>query len=378
MGLLLCTLLAACSATPPPGRSVTATASVPASSSPTTPPHCTVASAPPLAAVGPSSALRIDILVVGIANPDDLLWSGEQLYIGDVLAGRIRLVIAGRDLQTLPVSIPAVEGMTVFNSSLYAASQTGDRVVSVSGSPTTTVVQLSPVRGVDGVDGIASTSSGLIVPDSARGTVLLTNGNGQVVRTVSGFTRPTHALLTPDGSLMVADENAGEVVSVAPQGERTIIARGLNSVDDLALAADGALLAITEASPGRLVEIRGGQVTDIATALATPQGLALDDAGNILISEASAGRVDVLVRTLRALPLSGAVAPHSVACISIERAAGFAGDVQLTASPGVRVVQQPGPGSEAVVVVDGCAPTPCHISAHSGSLRSAVEVMTSG
>jgi len=316
--------------------------------------------------------------MAGVATPDDLLWHDGQLYVGDLVAARIRVLSAGLDVQTLPVSIPSVEGMAMLNGTLYAANQSDDRVVSIAGSTVTTIVQLIPVPGVDGVDGIASTPSGLLVPDSARGTVLMTDADGRVVRTVSGFVRPTHALLLADGSLVVADESAGEVVSVTAEGARTVLARGLNGVDDLAASGDGALLAITEASPGRLVEIRSGRVTDIATGLATPQGLAVDNADNILITEAAARRVDVVVRTLRTLPIGGSVAPHSVACIAIERAAGFTADVHLTASTGVTVVKQPGSGSEGVVVVDNCAPTPCHISAQSGSLHSAIAVLTSG
>ena len=72
--------------------------------------------------------------------------------------------------------------------------------------------------------------------------------------------------------------------------------------------------------------------------------------------------------TFKIEPLASAsTAPGHPLCIDIFRAPGFQGDVELTASAGLRVVRQPGTGSQGAVLVTGCRATPCQVVAHSGS-----------
>lgn len=367
-GSALCCLTACASA---PGSAPRSASSPPAASLSRAPNACAARSAPAVPVAGPASALPIDLLLGGMANPDDLLVNDDRVYVGDLSAGRIRVLSSGLDPATLPWSMPTVEGMAMLDGVLYAADQGGDRVNAISAGGLRTVVQLRPVAGVDGVDNIGSTPAALVVPDSARGTVEIVSPDGRTLRTIGGFARPTGALLLADGSLLVADENAGEVVSVAATGARRVVATGLAGVDDVAVDGGGAQFAVTERASGRLVRLAGGRAVEIAGSLGQPQGLAVDGGGNLLVTESTAGRVELVLRTFRALPFAAPQPRGPPLCLEIQRAAGFTGDLRLDAAPGVTILEQPGRGSVARVSLQGCM-TPCRLTARSGALESTV------
>jgi hypothetical protein len=137
----------------------------------------------------------------------------------------------------------------------------------------------------------------------------------------------------------------------------------------VAVDAGGNVFAVNPlAGGGHLAQIEGGAAHDLISRLAGPQGVVIDDAGNLFLSEEDAGRVDLLVRSFKIEPLASATpAPGHALCIDIFRAPGFAGDVELTGSPGLRVVQQPGSGSQGAVLVSGCHVAPCEVVARSGN-----------
>ena len=371
-------LIAACAPAAAPSRSsssppVSSTvSSAPVASSGAGNRSCVATSAPPLSLPGPRSSLPFDLLLGGLTAPDDVLSVDGRSYIGELSAGRIRLLTPGLDARTLPVTVPTVEGMALIGGMLYAADQGGDRVSVLAPAGPRTVLQLRPVAGVDGVDSIGSVGTSLLVPDSARGTVQVVTTGGRVTRTITGFARPTAALALADGSLLVADENAGQVVAVSTDGTRRVVTANLPSVDDVAVDGTGAEFAITERASGRLVQLLGGHTVELANGLSQPQGLAVDAAGNLLVTESTAGRVGVLVRSYRALPFAGPQ-PTGQLCLTIQRAPGFSGDVEVTAGPGVTVLSQPGSGDVARISLSGCA-AGCRLDARSGSLLSSVWV----
>src|SRR5207244_3070407 len=122
-----------------------------------------------------------------------------------------------------------------------------------------------------------------------------------------------------DGSALIADENAGAVVRVAPDGVKTYLTWSFPIADDVAADAGGNVFAVNPvASGGRLAQITGGAANDVIRRLAAPQGLAVDDAGNLFLSEESAGRVELLVRTFKIEPQANTTAaPGHPLCIDI-------------------------------------------------------------
>ena len=94
------------------------------------------------------------------------------------------------------------------------------------------------------------------------------------------------------------------------------------------------------------------------------------------MSEAGAGRVDLLIRTFKLVPLDAETRSATLpVCIDIQRAAGFTNAITLEGSPGVEVVQQPGTGSRGAVLLTDCQGTSvCRVTAISGTRRDGLQL----
>ncbi len=332
-------------------------------------------------APGLASPLPLVTLASGLDQPDDLLWDNGQLLVGEYRSGRIAVLGDRGGLRLLPGQVPEVEGLARLGGELYVADQLHDRVVRVAADGTVTpVLQLQPVPGVEGVDGIASDGSRLLVPDSARGRLLFVAPDGRVERAVGGFLRPTGAWPMPDGSVLVADENAGRVERVAPDGGRSVLASGIGLVDDVVAAPGGAVYAIG-ISRGVLVRISGGAAQDLVSGFREPQGLALDDAGNPIVSDLQQGRVVAAVAAFLLLPAGPPprLQPGQPLCVDLVRGPGFTDPVTLQVGSPDRVLTQPGTGSRGEVLPRPC-PGTCwvQVGAVSGGRRSSVWLPYSG
>jgi len=135
----------------------------------------------------------------------------------------------------------------------------------------------------------------------------------------------------------------------------------------------GALAIEDEGCPvTRVAERRAGMKK---LELRQPQGLGFDSAGNVLVSETAAGRLDVFIRTFKLVPVGGTPAPGQPVCLTVFRAPGFTGDIQLTTESGVEVVRQPGPGTTGEVLIQpsaGCSKVGCVVTATSGALADSL------
>ncbi len=340
---------------------------------PTSPLACASAQSPS-PAVGLSSTLPLLTLASGLAGPDDLFQDGSLLLVGEYNSGRILELGAKGGPQLLAGTVPEVEGITRLGSVLYVADQLHDRVVKLSPDGTVTpVVQLQPVPGVEGVDQIASNGTQLLVPDSPRGRLLLLSPQGVIQRSVGGFERPTGAWPMPDGSVLVADENAGRVYSLSPSGTDTILGSGIGLVDDVA-SGYGHTYAIG-ISAGVLVELTGNGVHDIVNGLDEPQGLVLDPAGNPVVTEEQRGSVVVAVTSFRLLPAGPTpqLQANQPLCVRLVRNPAFTGVVTIQPGSGYWVISNPGAGVQGQVLPTACTGS-CwiQIRARSGGLESAV------
>jgi len=351
-----------------------------ATTSPTPLPPCTNAAATP---TGPGTSVAstgaIWTVATGLDQPDDLLYNNGSLLVGVLGSGSIEVLAPGAATTTLPIHLSELEGMVYIGANLYVAGQAQDAVFEWQGATRLQkVIQLNPVAGQAGVDGIGTQNGELIVPDSPRGVVDWVDPmNGSIQKHVGGFTRPTGAWPTRDGALLVADEYGNAAVRLAANGTRGDLVRNLPIVDDVVQDSRGDNFAVTaDASGGRLVQLVNGSTRDLADRLQAPQGLAIDGPDNLYFSEAGAGRVDLLIRAFKLVPRrAGAPSSTQPVCIDIERAAGFNDAITLEGTGGVHVLEQPGAGTRGAVLLMGCTGTsPCGVTALSGTRRDVLQL----
>lgn len=309
---------------------------------------------PPPGVSSPDPVLE---LATGLEQPDDLVrWSG-RLLVGEYGSGRIAQVDGpGGPLVPLLVRVPEVEGLAGLGGTLVVADQATDQVVTVAAARVRSLVSLRPVPGVEGVDGVGAAAGQVIIPDSARGSILWVTPRGRTVHRMVGFDRPTGVWPLPGGGVLVAVEDGGEVMRVAADGARSLLASGLDLPDDVARSASGTTYVVAIGS-GVLDRVGGRIARVLVSGLGQPQGLALDGAGNPIVTESSQGRVDLVVTTLAveppgpipALPAGGRL------CVRLVRGPGFSAAAMIAASSFYRVGVQPGRGTRGVVRVGACA-----------------------
>ena len=289
---------------------------------------------------------------------------GQTLLIGQYSTGHIYALGDQPVIHQLPGTVPEVEGMARLGGTLYVADQLNDRVVALApDGGVATVLQLQPVPGVEGLDQITTDGKSLIVPDSARGTVLWVGTDGHVQRSVGGFARPTGAWAVPDGSVLVSDENGGRVYSISAAGARSVVASGLPLDDDVLRTADGRIYTISISLAGLFEVTAGGAIRPVATGLAQPQGLEVDQAGNPIVTEYDRGRVDKIVENFALLAPTGPVTlgPNQPLCVQLARAPGFADAVMIDPASGYRVTSQPGSGGQGEIVPSTCGQPECAV-----------------
>jgi hypothetical protein len=316
------------------------------------------------------------VLASGLDQPDDLWFRDGLTYVGQLGSGHVATIRPGIAVEQSQYVVPVAEGIAFLGDRMFVADQRNDRVVEIIEGQPQTFLQLQSVVGKDNVDGIGVQGDRLLVPDSPNGNLLWVDGSGRITRTVGGFNRPTGAWPLPDGSVLVADEYGDAVFKVVPDGSRTTLVEGLPIVDDVAADADGRVFVVTPVvSGGRVVELVGGTARDLAGNLLEPQGLGFDSAGNVLVTETAAGRLDIFIRTFKLVPVGARPAAGQPVCLTVFRAPGFSSDVQLTSGGGVEIVRQPGLGDKGEVLIQpsaACARVGCVVTATSGGLADSL------
>ncbi|HEY7835679.1 MAG TPA: hypothetical protein VIG30_19050 [Ktedonobacterales bacterium] len=251
-------------------------------------------------------------LAHGAGSPDDLtLDNFGSLLFTDQADGSIRRIEAGGTVTVLfqglnePDGIVWAQGTPVF--SVQGKNGQGvdeiEYLLRQAGEPfvLTTFTNHTGMPGLDGI-GADPITGDLIVPDSPNGKVYRITwnpGSGAQSTTLvaSGFVRPTDAITDRAGNIYVADEYGNRVARIAPNGSVTTLAR-LGLPDDLAFDVDGTLL-VTELQGSQLVRLdptTGQVLATLATNLHEPQGLAVDSAGDIYVSEELANTILELKR----------------------------------------------------------------------------------
>jgi streptogramin lyase len=297
--IFCCTLLASCTTTPPQ-KSTKATPVPSTTSKGVTPPTMVPPTARPTPT--PSTPLRYTahVLLQGGGNrPDDLAFDREgHLLFSNPHNGTVNRLNADGSVTVLLRGIDEPEGLVVLSDgTLVIAEQGPNRILTLApGALVTRVLrQLPGVSSTasckDGVDGIAfdATTNTLIIPDSPTGEIYRLSLDGKtLILLAAGIIRPVGAAVDAKGNIYVADECGNALWRITPGGQKTRFG-GFGMLDDVSIENNGNIL-VTDLDPAIHALIRFNSVTGTRTTLANkgyiePQGLVLDQHGNIYVSD---------------------------------------------------------------------------------------------
>jgi sugar lactone lactonase YvrE len=152
---------------------------------------------------------------------------------------------------------------------------------------------------LDHAEGIVVEPDGsvLVAIDDARGSIIrIHNGKRKVL--VSGLKRPEGICRAVDGSLVIAETASGRLLAWR-DGRLHVLARGLKEPDQVLCASDGSILVGEDANPGRVWRYHRGKLNVMLSALQAPQGMRLDHEGYLYIAEQARGRIVRARTTLR-------------------------------------------------------------------------------
>lgn len=246
------------------------------------------------------------VLAENLPAPDDLLLLPDgSLLVSDVEQGSIVQVAAAGAEQVLLSGLSEPEGMVSLPDGTMVIAEQGKNDL-VRYDPRTKSVSVflkleNRTRQL-GVDGIALDAHdpgrvALIVPDSPNGTLLRVSLDTKEVTVIArGFERPTGAWVEADGSILVVDENGGTLSRVHPDGRVEGLAR-LPVPDDMIEDPEG-IIYISTLGDGAIhwIEAGTGRESLWADDFASPQGLAFDAQGNLVVSDPGRHRLVKLLR----------------------------------------------------------------------------------
>lgn len=246
------------------------------------------------------AAPALQVLAIPGGRPDDIAVAHGQLVWGNLARGTVER-LRGRRVVTVARGLAVPEGIVPVRGGLVVAVQGEDRVVRLRRGRVRTLLDLQPVPGQEGVDGIGRDprSGDLLIPDSPHGTVIRTRPNGRhPVVIARNLGRPVGAAVDRHGDVLVPDEHLGTLIVIAPNGH--VSRRGTFSIpDDVAVAHNGTIW-VTSLGDGGLWRLRAGRIRRVLSGLADPQGLTLDRCGDPIVVEQGTARIVRLLLSSRA------------------------------------------------------------------------------
>jgi sugar lactone lactonase YvrE len=257
------------------------------------------ASPVPGLAVDPSVSARV--VVSGLGTLDDIAVAPDgTVYISDEAGGKLSgwSPVTGR-VTLIADGLSHPEGIVALDRLLVVCEQGKNQLsrVNLGDGSVTLFRALSNSTGRLGVDGLAfdHADASIVVPDSPHGTLLRVSLDGETATPipVTGasqppFMRPTGAFVLSDGTLLVADEDGGDVVLRRTDGSLQTLLAGLSSPDDV-LGDDEGNVYINTLGDGVLHRFHGTTQEDLITGLDAPHGLAFDLDGNLLVTDLGGG-----------------------------------------------------------------------------------------
>jgi serine/threonine-protein kinase len=235
---------------------------------------------------------RLTVLGHGAGSPDDVaIGADDTIYFGDMKSNKVMRLRADGTAEAVSPTIREPEGIVALpDGTLIVVEQATNRLYRVD--PVTKTMTLFYGVGNrtsnDGIDGISldTLTGDLLIPDAPTGRILHISVNTKRVTTIlSGFTRPTSAVRSSDGTYYVCDEFGNKIYRVDDKGKRTVIAE-MTLPDDVILDNNGHLLVNSLDRVIWQIDLQTGTLMLLVIGLKSPHGIALDSHGNIIIADA--------------------------------------------------------------------------------------------
>ena len=251
-----------------------------------------------LFALDPAGALYERRLVAHLATSTDNVIFGptglayvsnmvdNSIHEVDPATGSVRVIVEGR------LGFPRAIALTtdVLGDTLHVADSCAYRTID-----TRTLAIRDVARAVASEvkfpAAISATAGGVLLTGETFGVVQLFDRRGAHIRDLEDFAKPSAALLLGNGSILVAEPEAGRILHVRDE-ERTTLVKGLHNPAGLADAGDGTVL-IAESKTGRLLRIAliDGAMSVVAEGLGLLRAVAVGPSGLIAVLDLQGGRV---------------------------------------------------------------------------------------
>ncbi|MFD0689487.1 SMP-30/gluconolactonase/LRE family protein [Actinomadura fibrosa] len=213
-----------------------------------------------------------------------------QVGTGEVL----RINPRSGERTVLATIAPGLDNLTFVGARLFVSGFTGQITEILDGGRTRTVLPggmtwpLDLTAGADGTVYVADGTYFYALPPGGGGPRVL----GMLFS--PGWPGYVRGVASAGADEFVVTTSLGQIARWWPaKGEHAVLAGGTEPFDQLygvAVAPGGDVVA-AELGAGRVVSVRGGEVTTLASGLDRPAGVAFAADGTCLVSESGAGRV---------------------------------------------------------------------------------------
>ncbi len=255
--------------------------------------------------------IKGDKKIIARINPglDNLaIDSNDQLYVSsfvekavyqvDVDSGDIKKIIEAVSPQgkglTTPCGIALYEDQN--ETTLYVADLFAYRVLdAMTGEQKE--MHRSFVTPLILSTSISANEKHVIISDWFAGEIhILDRITSKFLSTIKGLNYPYGTVELPDGSLLVADCGAGQVIRIldqAGQKNRIVLQDNMSTPTGLTITKDEQQVFVTETGSGVLssIEIANGNRKIVASDLDMPEGIALHPDGKIILAEVGKKRL---------------------------------------------------------------------------------------
>jgi glucose/arabinose dehydrogenase len=205
---------------------------------------------------------------------------------------------------------PGLDNLTLVGDRLFASNFTGAITEILGGGETRTVLPGGlnwPLDLEVGDDGQLYVADGtyfyVVAPDGSLQTVGMLFSPGY-----PGFIR---GLAAAGAGEFVVTTSGGQVTSYRPAtSESEVLADGFDQLYGVAIGPGGVVFA--ELGTGRVLAVRSGEVTVLASGLQDPVGVAIAPDGSPLVAESAAGRVVKLTGSGSEVLVDGLQKPQGI------------------------------------------------------------------